>query len=98
MPGEREIQLSVRIRPSQDHHPAVDVSHDGRVAVLPAGESFGYPSNVVKGSDQGVAFRALASVLIERASAGFNCTLMAYGQTGCHACLFASEQPRMAVF
>lgn len=60
----------------------IGVGANGKVVVSPSGESFSYPSNVVKGSNQSVAFDALASVLIIRAQAGFNCTLMAYGQTG----------------
>ena len=87
-----EIQLSVRIRPifvsaGQDvRRPAVDVTSHGEVVVR--GEKreeqagFGYPSHVVKGSDQALAFEALASNLIERVRDGYNCTLMAYGQTG----------------
>jgi hypothetical protein len=81
--GSSEIQLSVRIRPGPS--PAVDVARDGKVTVgvsSSGGESFGYPSHVVKGSDQRVAFEALASILISRAKDGYNCTLMAYGQTG----------------
>lgn len=80
--SEREIQLSVRIRPCKEPSSAVDVALDGKLVVSPSGDSFSYPSHVVKGSDQAVAFDALASVLIDRARAGFNCTLMAYGQTG----------------
>ena len=79
--GGSEIQLSVRIRPGPS--PAVDVSPtDGKVVVSPTGESFGYPSHVVKGNDQRVAFEALGSILLRRAREGFNCTLLAYGQTG----------------
>jgi len=39
-------------------------------------------SRVVRGSDQGVAFDALASRLVSRAQEGYSCTMMAYGQTG----------------
>ena len=83
---EREIQVAVRIRPvvgpAKGASSAVDVSGDGTLRVLATGESFRYPSHVVQGSDQTVAFEALASKLIERARAGYDCTLMAYGQTG----------------
>ena len=82
MPGVREIQLSVRIRPCSSSGAAVDVGPDGDVMVLPSGERFPYPAQVVKGSDQAAAFDAIASVLIARARDGFNCTLMCYGQTG----------------
>ena len=82
MPGVREIQLSVRIRPCSSSDAAVDVGPDGEVMVLPSGERFPYPAQVVKGSDQAAAFDAIASVLIARARDGFNCTLMCYGQTG----------------
>ena len=73
-----EIELSVRIRPGAAS--AVDVSETGTVHV--GGESFEYQSSVVRGSDQVVAFDALASRLIRRAQEGYSCTLMAYGQTG----------------
>ena len=82
--SEREIHLSVRIRPlSRDRtDAAVDVDSNTGAVVLSSGESFNYPSSVVKGSNQNVAFGALAFKLIERARKGYNCTIMAYGQTG----------------
>ena len=73
-----EIQLSVRIRPAAHAtSPCVDV-FDGsspskwktpspKVVVLPSKESFDYPSHVVKGSDQVLAFEALSSKLMDRA-------------------------------
>ncbi|KAK3282307.1 hypothetical protein CYMTET_9950 [Cymbomonas tetramitiformis] len=78
--SERDIQITVRVRPGP--HSVIDVAKDGKVMVFPSGESFGYPSHVVMGSDQRVAYEALASKLIDRVRDGFNCTLMAYGQTG----------------
>ena len=75
--SKSEIMVSVRIRPGPS--PVVGIEN-GKVAV--PGKLFGFPSHIVKGSDQGVAFRHLASVLIARAKEGYNCTLMAYGQTG----------------
>ena len=97
--SEREIQVSVRIRPVVGpargaHAAAVDILEDGAVRVRLAASSstpeasgllpvcFRYASHVVQGSDQTVAFEALASKLIQRARAGYDCTLMAYGQTG----------------
>eukprot|EP01050_Picozoa_sp_SAG11_P017971 SAG11_NODE_2651_length_3125_cov_2.178453_4_plen_199_part_00 len=59
---------------------AVGVAEGGVVQV--GGESFTYQSSVVRGSDQAVAFDALASRLVRRAQEGYSCTLMAYGQTG----------------
>ena len=73
-----DIELAVRIRPGP--LPVVGVGGGGAVQV--AGESFGYQSSVVCGSDQVVAFDALASRLVSRAQEGYSCTLMAYGQTG----------------
>lgn len=73
-----EIELAVRVRPGAAS--VVDVAETGAVHV--AGESFVYQSSVVRGSDQVVAFDALASRLISRAQEGYSCTLMAYGQTG----------------
>ena len=43
---------------------------------------FHYPSSVVVGSDQAVAYDALCAPLVKRALAGYDCTLVAYGQTG----------------
>lgn len=73
-----EIELAVRIRPGAAS--VVDVGGTGAVDV--GGESFTYQSSVVRGSDQVVAFDALASRLVRRAQEGYSCTLMAYGQTG----------------
>ena len=42
---------------------------------------FHYPSSVVVGSDQAVAYDALCAPLVKRALAGYDCTLVAYGQT-----------------
>ena len=56
------------------------VNEDGAVCV--GGGTFSFPHSVVKGSDQALAFEALASRLLERAREGYNCTIMAYGQTG----------------
>ena len=58
-----EIELAVRIRPGAAS--VVDVAETGAVHV--GGESFTYQSSVVRGSDQVVAFDALASRLIRRA-------------------------------
>ena len=77
--GGAEIELAVRIRPGAPN-PAVGVAEGGAVHV--GGESFTYQSSVVCGSDQVVAFDALASRLVSRAQEGYSCTLMAYGQTG----------------
>ena len=57
------------------------VNERGEVKVDTLG-TFRFPHHVVTGSDQIVAFEALASHLIERAKEGYPCTLMAYGQTG----------------
>ena len=76
--GVVDIELAVRIRPGPE--PAVRVGAGGAVQVQE--ESFGYQSSVVCGSDQTVAFDALASRLVRRAQEGYSCTLMAYGQTG----------------
>eukprot|EP00605_Chrysophyceae_sp_TOSAG23-4_P001683 GSChrysophyteH1.ASY1.ANO1.1849.1 assembled CDS len=78
-----EIQLSVRVRPllsPGSSSSSICVGRDGKVTVQRS--EFSYPSHVVMGSDQVVAFDNLASLLIDRVSAGYNCTLMAYGQTG----------------
>ena len=58
------------------------VDEHGVVSVGMGSETFSFPHSVVKGSDQTVAFEALASRLLERAKEGYNCTIMAYGQTG----------------
>jgi hypothetical protein len=51
-------------------------------AVDVAGRSFRFASSIVQGSDQVVAYEALAAPLVESLMSGFSCTLMAYGQTG----------------
>lgn len=58
----------------------VDVADSGAVNL--GRETFTYQSSVVRGSDQIMAFDALASRLVNRAQDGYSCTLMAYGQTG----------------
>ena len=82
--SSRDIQLSVRVRPAAEgEEPAVAVDEHGVVSVGTGGsETFSFPHSVVGGSDQTVAFEALASRLLERAKEGYNCTIMAYGQTG----------------
>ena len=66
-----EIQISVRIRPGPS--PVIDVidgTHVGLVASASSRgsdrESFGYLAHVVKGSDQGVAYDALAGQLVDK--------------------------------
>jgi len=80
--SSREIQLSVRLRPvaNEAQKPAVAVNKGGEVKV--GSETFSFHHNVLTGSDQALAFEALAARLLQRATEGYHCTLMAYGQTG----------------
>jgi hypothetical protein len=67
-----DIELAVRIRPGPET--VVNIGAGGAVNI--AGDSFSYQSSVVSGSDQVVAFDALASRLVSRAQQGYSCTLM----------------------
>lgn len=75
--SKHSVAVSVRIRP-------------GGTAVAPVaggiecgGAVFGYPVNVLEGSDQEGAATALVSGLVRRfLRGGISCTLLAYGQTG----------------
>ncbi len=78
-----EIRMSVRVRPTPPGEPCA-VSTDPRTGALALenGDVFHYPSSVVVGSDQEVAYDALCAPLVRHALAGYDCTLVAYGQTG----------------
>jgi hypothetical protein len=85
-----EIRTSVRVRPT-DPRASCAVTTDPRTGAVSlrgadagAGKDdvFHYPSSVVVGSDQAVAYDALCAPLVKRALAGYDCTLVAYGQTG----------------
>jgi hypothetical protein len=78
----RDIDIHVRVRPllSKSATSTVTVSTNGDVVA--DGKQFSYPSSVITGSDQSVAFDAVATRLLRRLHDGYSVTLMAYGQTG----------------
>jgi len=76
------IKVSVRIRPPRSglSASAVEINDHGDILV---GEArFAYAAQVVCGSDQAVAYDAIALPLLSCLKEGFSCTLLAYGQTG----------------
>lgn len=78
-----EIRMSVRVRPTPPGDPrAVNLDPRTGALALTTGEVFDYPSSVVVGSDQDVAYDALCAPLVRHALTGYDCTLVAYGQTG----------------
>ena len=78
-----EIRMSVRVRPTPPGDPrAVNLDPRTGALALTTGEIFDYPSSVVVGSDQDVAYDALCAPLVRHALTGYDCTLVAYGQTG----------------
>ena len=78
-----EIRMSVRVRPTKPGDPCA-VTTDPRTGALAlaSGDVFQYPSSVVVGSDQDLAYDALCAPLVRHALTGYDCTLVAYGQTG----------------
>ena len=78
-----DIRMSVRVRPTPPGDPCA-VTTDPRTGSvsLETGDVFHYPSSVVVGSDQVVAYDALCAPLVRHALTGYDCTLVAYGQTG----------------
>ena len=75
--------MSVRVRPTKPGDPCA-VTTDPRTGALAlaSGDVFQYPSSVVVGSDQDLAYDALCAPLVRHALTGYDCTLVAYGQTG----------------
>ena len=75
--------MSVRVRPTKPGDPTA-VTTDPRTGALAlaTGDVFRYPSSVVVGSDQDLAYDALCAPLVRHALTGYDCTLVAYGQTG----------------
>ena len=76
-----EIRMSVRVRPTSDPC-AVNLDPRTGALALTTGDVFDYPTSVVVGSDQDVAYAELCAPLVRHALTGYDCTLVAYGQTG----------------
>jgi len=75
--------MSVRVRPTKPGDPtAVTPDPKTGALALATGDVFQYPSSVVVGSDQDLAYAALCAPLVRHALTGYDCTLVAYGQTG----------------
>ena len=74
------VAVTARLRPAQPHT-SVEVTPSG--LTVENGKSFDrFLSSVVQGSDQATAHAALGGQLLDRLRAGYNVTLLAYGQTG----------------
>lgn len=73
------IALAVRLRPPRDEASAVTVDQDGYTRC--SSKTF-RPDQVVQGSDQAVAYEAIAAPLLDQLKRGYSCSLLAYGQTG----------------
>lgn len=65
-----EIRMSVRVRPTRDPC-AVNLDPRTGALALTTGEIFDYPSSVVVGSDQDVAYDALCAPLVRHQGLGF---------------------------
>ena len=74
------INVCVRVKPTEGS------DRDGvvvdRKKIRVCGKQFSYPRAIVCGSDQTVAYDALARNLLQRLEQGYSVTLLAYGQTG----------------
>ena len=81
MSSVAEIRMSVRVRPTVDPC-AVNLDPRTGALALTTGDVFDYPTSVVVGSDQDVAYAELCAPLVRHALTGYDCTLVAYGQTG----------------
>ena len=76
------VSVSVRLRPPVSRaEPAVRVATNGSLNVQ-GREYHGFLTSLVTGSDQSVAYRAIAAPLLDQLKRGYSCTLLAYGQTG----------------
>eukprot|EP00930_Biecheleria_cincta_P085678 TRINITY_DN75052_c0_g1_i1.p1 TRINITY_DN75052_c0_g1~~TRINITY_DN75052_c0_g1_i1.p1 ORF type:complete len:547 (-),score=85.42 TRINITY_DN75052_c0_g1_i1:580-2220(-) len=78
---KHQISVSVRVRPPAPGSEPPRISVDAR-GVVTDQKVFEAVENVVIGSDQEEAYRAIASPLLARLRDGYSCTLLAYGQTG----------------
>lgn len=73
------VTVSVRLRPTREAA-AARVKADA--LVVRDREYSGFLSSIVEGSDQKVAYDAIAGPLLQQLQRGYSCTLLAYGQTG----------------
>ncbi|KAK7247701.1 microtubule motor protein [Aureococcus anophagefferens] len=79
----QRISVSVRVRPlrSPDGASAVAPTSGGGIAAKGKRYDRAFDA-VVEGSDQAVAYDAIAAPLFRALGEGYSCTLLAYGQTG----------------
>ena len=80
-----DIQVHVRVRPLMSSKTAgssssLDVTSHGDIVA--DGRPFQYPSSIVQGSSQQIAYDSIAPRLLSRLHDGYSVTLLAYGQTG----------------
>ena len=79
-----DIQVHVRVRPlmspTAGGPSSLDVTSQGDIVA--GGRPFQYPSSIVQGSSQKIAYDSIAPRLLARLQDGYSVTLLAYGQTG----------------
>ena len=79
MSRQHYIDVSVRIKPTGTERSAVNVNNN---KVQVGGKQFSYPKAVICGSNQTIAYNAIAKRLLNKLDEGYSVTLLAYGQTG----------------
>ena len=79
MSRQHYIDVSVRIKPTGTDRSAVNVNNN---KVQVGGKQFSYPKAVICGSNQTIAYNAIAKRLLNKLDEGYSVTLLAYGQTG----------------
>ena len=79
----QRISVSVRIRPLRSPDGASAVAPSSGGGITAKGKRYDRAFDaVVEGSDQAVAYDAIAAPLFRALGEGYSCTLLAYGQTG----------------
>jgi hypothetical protein len=75
------VSVSVRLRPAGVANSAAARVSPGGVLAVQDREYQGFLASIVEGSDQSVAYNAIARPLLGKLQQGYSCTLLAYGQT-----------------
>ena len=79
----QRISVSVRVRPLRSPDGASAVAPSSGGGITAKGKRYDRAFDaVVEGSDQAVAYDAIAAPLFRALGEGYSCTLLAYGQTG----------------
>jgi hypothetical protein len=77
-----DIQVHVRVRPLMSKAGSSSIQVTPRGDIVVDGRPFQYPSSIVQGSSQTIAYDSIAPRLLSRLQDGYSVTLLAYGQTG----------------